>query len=389
MLMYFMRANRTLTKENCNIGSHLAGWLLAISLFGSVSSALAGEHHKFVPGVTRPGAYIFKNYCSVCHGDKGDGQSRARFGLNPPPRNYTTPESAIELTRERMIHSVTNGRPGTAMIAWSNELSAAEIEGVVDYIRGTFMQLKNNNTAVRKRPNSQLMASRGGVLYMQACAMCHGDTGVRDTAGRMKPPPRDFTLPDVAAELTRERMIASVTHGRPGTAMICYATQYSKSDIEAMVDFIRKAYMHAADVESTAAVRALPAATSASVPAIADMSLPMPQGLKGNPTKGGEFFMKTCATCHGEKGDGNGPRAFFISPPPRNFLLETSRKKLNRPVLYQAISEGRPSTNMPAWNKVLSNQEIADVAEFVFQNFISASPDNKGQNSKGQGNKGK
>jgi mono/diheme cytochrome c family protein len=44
---------------------------------------------------------------------------------------------------------------------------------------------------------------------------------------------------------------------------------------------------------------------------------------------------------------------------------------------------------MPAWNKVLSNQEIADVAEFVFQNFISASPDNKGQNSKGQGNKGK
>lgn len=388
MFMYFMRANRTLTEASCNIGSHFVGWLLAFLLFGGTSSAMAGEKHKFVAGETRAGAYIYKNYCSVCHGDKGDGQSRARFGLNPPPRNYTTPESAIELTRERMIHSVTNGRPGTAMIAWNSELSAAEIEGVVDHIRKTFMRLENSKAAARKRPSSKLMASRGGVLYMQACAMCHGDTGTRATSGRMQPPPRDFTLPDAAAELTRERMIASVTHGRPGTAMTGYAAQFSKSDIEAMVDFIRKAYMNAADVESPAAVSVLPT-TSASVPAISDMSLPMPLGLKGNPTKGGEFFMKTCATCHGEKGDGNGPRAFFISPPPRNFLIEASRNKLNRPVLFQAISEGRPNTNMPAWNKVLSKQEIADVAEFVFQNFISVPSDNKGQDSKGQGNKDK
>ena len=115
-----------------------------------------------------------------------------------------------------------------------------------------------------------------------------------------------------------------------------------------------------------------------SATAIADMSLPMPLGLKGDPDKGRIFFMGNCFTCHGVKGDGNGPRAYFITPPPRDFLLETSRQRLNRPIIFEAISNGRVGTNMPAWGKVLDNQEIADVAEFVFQNFIQAPRENKG-----------
>jgi mono/diheme cytochrome c family protein len=114
-----------------------------------------------------------------------------------------------------------------------------------------------------------------------------------------------------------------------------------------------------------------------SATAIADMTLPMPLGLKGDPDKGRIFFMGNCYTCHGVKGDGNGPRAYFITPPPRDFLLETSRQRLNRPVIFEAVTNGRIGTNMPAWGKVLNNQEIADVAEFVFENFISA-PENKG-----------
>jgi mono/diheme cytochrome c family protein len=124
--------------------------------------------------------------------------------------------------------------------------------------------------------------------------------------------------------------------------------------------------------ESAPAVAVPTKAHAKSATAIADMSLPMPLGLKGDPDKGGIFFMVNCSTCHGVSGDGNGPRAYFITPPPRDFLLETSRQRLNRPVLFEAIGNGRLGTNMPAWGKVLSNQEIADVAEFVFQNFINA-----------------
>jgi cbb3-type cytochrome c oxidase subunit III len=237
----FMHSNRKSNEGNKKPGRLMTEWLLVSLLLGSAGSAMAGEHHTFIPGVTRPGAYIFHNYCSVCHGDKGDGQTRARNGLVPPPRNYTTPEAAVELTRERMINSVTHGRPGTAMIAWGSELSDKEIEGVVDYIRATFMKL--GNKAERVLPDSKLLASRGGVLYLRACAMCHGETGTRATTGKMQPPPRDFTSPAVIAELTRKRMIASVTNGRPGTAMMGYGTQLSRGDIEAIVDFIREAFM--------------------------------------------------------------------------------------------------------------------------------------------------
>jgi mono/diheme cytochrome c family protein len=115
-----------------------------------------------------------------------------------------------------------------------------------------------------------------------------------------------------------------------------------------------------------------------SVPAVTDMTLPMPLGLKGDPEKGRVFFMGNCFTCHGVQGDGNGPRAYFITPPPRNFLLETSRQRLNRPALFEAITNGRLGTNMPAWGKVLNNQEIANIAEFVFQNFIRAPQGDKG-----------
>lgn len=237
-----IHSNMKLKEGFIKIGQIMVEWLLVFVLLGTANSAMAGQHHTKIPGETRSGDFIFHNYCSVCHGDKGDGQTRARNGLVPPPRNYTTPESAMELTRERMISSVTHGRPGTAMIAWGGELSDKEIEGVVDYIRATFMKL-GNNTAVHKVPDDKLLSSHGGVLYMQACAMCHGETGTRTTTGNMQPPPRDFTSPAVIAELTRKRMIASVTNGRPGTAMRGYGTQFNKADIEAIVDFIREAFM--------------------------------------------------------------------------------------------------------------------------------------------------
>jgi cbb3-type cytochrome c oxidase subunit III len=222
---------------------------LALLALIAGSAAMAGQHERKAPGVTRSGKEIFHNYCSVCHGDKGDGQSRARNGLNPPPRNYTTPEAAMELTRDRMLKSVAGGRPGTAMIAWGAELSPAEIENVVDYIRATFMHLGDQKAVVRPKPSDRLLASRGGMLYMQACVMCHGETGIRQTTGSMNPPPRDFSSPQVIAELTRKRMVASITNGRPGTAMRAYGGQFSPADIEAMVDFIGAAFMHKADTK--------------------------------------------------------------------------------------------------------------------------------------------
>lgn len=124
------------------------------------------------------------------------------------------------------------------------------------------------------------------------------------------------------------------------------------------------------------------AGAAAKKPVKADMSLPMPKGLKGDIEKGRDFYMQNCFTCHGVTGAGDGPRAYFINPPPRDFLLETSRQNLNRPTLFEAITNGRTASEMPAWGKVLNEQEIANVAEYVFQSFIRAG-------KKGTGSAGK
>ena len=81
--------------------------------------------------------------------------------------------------------------------------------------------------------------------------------------------------------------------------------------------------------------------------------------------------MANCATCHGSRGDGQGPRAYFINPKPRNFVEDASRARLNRAALYAAVMEGRLGTEMPAWKHVSTPQQMADVAEFVFQSFIA------------------
>lgn len=353
-------------------------YLLLLWVAGSFSPLMAGSHNS-PKGEIRP-AVLYHNYCSVCHGDKGDGRSRAQNSLNPPPRDFTTP-AASQLTRASMITIVTEGRAGTAMTGWKTQLSPKEIEALVDYVRNTFMMASHSAGS-----------SRGRAIYSKNCSVCHGEKGDgRSRAqGSLNPPPVDFTNPAATAALTEARMITSVTYGRPDTAMAGFKTQLSKADIKAVVDYIRAGFMASTDGISgiSNARRQAPpdgaksatAAPTTNTPKAAtghvhkhvgtNMSEPMPNGLKGNVAKGEAFYMDNCATCHGKTGDGRGPRAYFINPKPRNFLHPAARELLNRVELFEMISEGKPGTEMPAWDKVLSPQEIANVAEFVFQRFI-------------------
>jgi mono/diheme cytochrome c family protein len=353
--------------RRCHLG------LVAMALAGGMAQAAAAQapepEHQIRPAV------LYHNYCSVCHGDKGDGKSRAQSSLVPPPRDFTMPDSATQLSRARVISAITHGRPGTAMTAWSSQLNTQEIEALADYIRETFMPA-----------STSAGSSRGRIVYAKSCSVCHGDMGRGSVwaSGQMRPPPRDFSTPQARAELSRQRMITSVSYGRPETAMAGFKTQLSEADIEAVVDYIRSGFMAPASTEGISGTRAheghqaaAPAAavarpTAAAVPVAADMSLPLPDALTGNPDNGAAFYMANCATCHGETGDGRGPRAYFINPKPRNFLHPASRQALNLPALFSAISLGRLGTEMPAWNKVMEPRQIADVAEFVFQKFIRA-----------------
>ncbi len=302
-------------------------------------------------------AAIYHQYCSVCHGDKGDGQSRARQGLIPPPRDFTMPGLAKTVSRESMIDVVTHGRAGTAMAGWGTRLNTQQVAAVVDYVRTTFMQVSDTGISGKT-------ASRGAKVYNEACSVCHGDNGAGSlwASGNLTPPPRNFTL----ASIPRERLIHSITNGRPGTAMPAFKSQYSKEDIASVADYILHSFSPRSQ-EQTASKK-LPDPINKT--AASFMQMPYPGDLKPNLAAGKALYLANCVTCHGESGAGNGPRAYFIFPKPRNFLSDKVRKTFNRPALYNAVKNGVIGKEMPAWDKVLTAQQIADVSEYVFQEFI-------------------
>lgn len=373
-------------------------WLGTVLLLAATWWAAPVHAAKQSASSQQTPAALYQAHCSGCHGDDADGRSRAQKKMNPAPRDFTTPQATQELSRERMIAAVRNGVPGTAMAGLKKQLSNAQIAAVVDHVRDTYM-----------RP-SVTDASRGRRIYARVCSVCHGDQGKGSmfASPNLKPAPRDFTSQGAKDELTRDRMLAAVSQGRPNTAMQGYARRFSQEDLEAVVDYIRVSIMR---------VQEAPAAHAHAAPAAGakggkkkdahdhgdhaghgdaedhaahghggpqalgkdgkiDMKKPFANGLRGDPVAGQKFYDANCATCHGIKGDGQGPRAYFINPKPAVFTDAKTRAGMNRPVIYDGVALGRRGSEMPAWDKVMTPQEIADVSEYVFRAFIQSGTKN-------------
>jgi len=307
---------------------------------------------------------LFHNYCSVCHGDRGDGNSRASNSLNPPPRNFLLSGN----TNLSYIQAVIrDGKPGTAMVGWGSQLNQQEVAELALYVQKTFM-------AALLNPKIQ----QGKAIFAKHCVACHGERGEGIPQPGMNVPPRNLASPKSRADLTRAAMIDAVKNGKSGTAMISYRSILKKNEIEAVVDYVDAILMvPASQISGTNAHGGRQQdAQQAATPdgAKADPGAPLPNGLKGDYAKGKAFFLKNCAECHGAKGDGQGKRAYFINPRPADFTSERMRNRLNRPAIFIFTSQGKLGTEMPAWNKVLSEQEIANVAEYVFRAYIAPTP---------------
>lgn len=300
---------------------------------------------------------LYHDYCSVCHGDKGDGRSRASQGLVPPPKDFTSQEFALAYNRDAMVNVVLHGKPGTAMTAWKARLTKQQAEAIVDFIRGEFILPVFDKDDLDQAASSK--EDRGAQLYADNCSVCHGDKGAGSiwASSTLIPPPRDFS----SAALSRDRMIASVSFGRPGTSMPAFGSQLSAEDIELVVDFIHSTIMPQVTENNAVAKPETPATKQ---PRSDNVSI------AGDFKIGQAFYMANCSTCHGVNGDGAGPRAYFIFPKPRNFRTATTRAAFDRQTLFDAIKLGVPGREMPAWGKVLSDQQIANVTEYVYRTFF-------------------
>lgn len=191
------------------------------------ATAFAGDRRTSPDGRIAPDL-LYHNYCSVCHGDQGDGRSRARNSLVPPPANFTDPALRSRLTVDYINGITREGKPGTAMVGWKTQLSAAESRALAEYVRSQFVE-RSGSAAVL----------RGRTLYGHSCAGCHGPTGRGIDAAAparegVKPGPDLTRMPG----LTRERVIAAVAVGKAAAGMPGFARQMGPDDIEAVSDFL-------------------------------------------------------------------------------------------------------------------------------------------------------
>jgi cytochrome c oxidase cbb3-type subunit 3 len=84
------------------------------------------------------GRRIYNFRCYYCHGYSGNAHTLAATLLSPKPVDFTS-ISPDTLSRERMLLSIQNGRPGTAMMGFASVLKPNEIEAVTDFVRQEFM----------------------------------------------------------------------------------------------------------------------------------------------------------------------------------------------------------------------------------------------------------
>lgn len=93
--------------------------------------------------------------------------------------------------------------------------------------------------------------------------------------------------------------------------------------------------------------------------------------MHGNQTSiqaGKDRFQKVCVSCHGEKGQGDGPAA-SLEPAPPDFSDPLRMSALSDGYLYWRITEGGSGSpirsTMPAWGSVFDENEIWELVTYL------------------------
>lgn len=82
-----------------------------------------------------------------------------------------------------------------------------------------------------------------------------------------------------------------------------------------------------------------------------------------------QIYENLCMRCHGDKGDGHGMIATYLDPYPRDFTNAGFMNSKTEERLAGSIKNGVGGTSMPAWGKVLTDDQIQSVLAYINQTF--------------------
>jgi len=88
-----------------------------------------------------------------------------------------------------------------------------------------------------------------------------------------------------------------------------------------------------------------------------------------DPTEGRKLYASYCASCHGDKGKGDGMAAKSLPVKPADHTNGAVMNQLNDKFLTELITKGGgavgKSSFMPAWSGSLNEKQIRDLVVFI------------------------
>jgi cytochrome c oxidase cbb3-type subunit III len=314
------------------------------------------------------GRRIYNFRCYYCHGYSGNARTLAATLLTPKPVDFTS-ISPDSLSRERMIHSIQSGRPGTAMMSFASVLKPEEIAAVTDFVRHEFMVEKAENTRYHTEANGWFNHERYAAAFPFALGQIPLDTPWEQLTPQQAEGKRLFMASCVSChDRARVTNKGVQWESRP----VSYPrNQFSPGDNLAAQNH------QAPDEKNNRGSKKnnppLDAMTSATPYHLHDKP-PRLDGLTETEQRGETLFQHNCAFCHAADGTARNWIGSFMEPHPRDLTKSAAMDNMTRTRLRTVIRDGLPGTSMPAWKSVLSEQQVEDVIAYVARAFHPLPP---------------
>lgn len=218
----------------------------------------------------------------------------------------------------------------------------------------------------------ELVAS-GAPIYGRQCAPCHGAKGGGDgpAAYLLYPKPRNFQngpfrfVSTWEGVPTDDDLYRVISRGIPGSAMPSWA-HLAERDRWALVHFVKT--LSEEPLVVAASKPGNPAANDAGEGVI-DVP-PEPPVTPAGLARGAEVFVKTCAPCHGPRGQGDGPNSAALKDDdgvpirPRDLTTGVFKGAPRGEYVYRRAVRGTPGTPMPMTPSI-AGDDAWHVAHFV------------------------
>jgi len=199
------------------------------------------------PPPAMPPAETYKALCERCHGEKGDGEGKVAWYLDPSPRDFTKAGFMTSKPHTRFVNSIQEGVAGTSMPSWKNVLKPEQVDGVLSYVLTTFTkeparELKPRNVPeTNPAPTTEASIQHGEQIFLDRCSGCHGRKadGKGPNSLDINPKPRNLRNTAFVASVNDKRLFESILYGVQGTAMPSWIDYgLSKNDVGDIVNFI-------------------------------------------------------------------------------------------------------------------------------------------------------